>query len=336
MQSASLLLISPLTYNYHSLILDSCHNNNISVQWLNERPSCNLFFKILSRFLNPFARLLSLPWYIHKVDSLFRVGFCPDFLLVIKGESVHPHVISYIKRKFPNCICSLYFWDSTDNLPGYSALSRSFSNVFSFDSFDCRAHAWSYRPLFAGNAISSLKSEKTDLPLDSQYDWSFVGAVHSDRLYVLDELSRQSCSYFMHLYFPSPLHCLLYCLRYPKQSIRLRTFFSLAPLLPSELISVYESSRCIVDISHPNQSGLTMRTLESVLSSRKIFTTNSAVRRERFYDETRVAIFSRQSPRWSEAFLDVPFKSLCTNVADFYSVDCWLATLIGTPRSPRL
>ena len=54
----------------------------------------------------------------------------------IKGESVHHSVVEYLYSTFPECKSSLYFWDSTVNLPGYRELVLKFSKVYSLDPVD--------------------------------------------------------------------------------------------------------------------------------------------------------------------------------------------------------
>ena len=68
LKGRSLLLISPLTYNYHEFILDSAARLGLKTVWLNERPSNFLLVKIISRYLNRFSRYLSFAFY----NKLFK------------------------------------------------------------------------------------------------------------------------------------------------------------------------------------------------------------------------------------------------------------------------
>ena len=56
----------------------------------------------------------------------------------------------------------------------------------------------------------------------------------------------------------------------------------------AEIVDVVRSSRAVLDIQHFKQTGLTMRTLETLGAGKKSIATNSDVREYDFYDEGRV------------------------------------------------
>ena len=327
----SLLLISPKTYNYHQILSDACVHSGIDYVWLDERPSSSAFFKVISRKLNKFTRKLSVRHYISRLQSIKSSGFVPSHILVIKGESIHRSVVDYMRNFFPGAKLVLYFWDSTKNLPGYLELVKLFDVVASFDSLDCKLNGWRYHPLFCGNpadAETSLISSGSN----PMYGWSFVGVVHSDRLPVLDKLIRASRainSFFVYIYFPSFFHFFYFFIASPLPFLRLRRYFRSSPLSPTRLRSVYGQSRCVLDIHHPGQSGLSMRTIESVVSGVKLATTNLSISRDIFYDETRVFIVDRGNPSISSDFLAVGANPLANSVSCFFQPSSWLCSLLS-------
>ncbi len=153
----SLLLISPNTYNYHKILFDACNHSAINLVWLDERPYSSAFFKLLSRKLNKLVRKLSVQHYLSRLKEIKLSGFLPTHILVIKGESVDPSIIDYMRIAFPGAKLILYFWDSTKNLPGYAKLASRFDIVASFDSLDCKSNGWRYHPLFCGNPAVTEK-----------------------------------------------------------------------------------------------------------------------------------------------------------------------------------
>jgi hypothetical protein len=321
----NLLLISPFAYNYHELIIQSAERLGLATVWLNERPSNSLFFKVFSRYSNYLARAVSLFYYKRRLKDLISTGFSPDYFLVIKGESVHPSIIDYITLRFPACRTTAYFWDSTANLNGCNRLVRNVSRVFSFDPLDCLRYDWSYRPLFAGNASLNSCEAQAD---EYSYDWSFIGVSHSDRVFVLDCLARSSSNFFLYLYFPSLFHWLLCFLRYPLSLIRLRQYVFFESLSGESLSSIYQCSRSVVDINHPSQTGLTMRCVESLMSGKKLLTTNLSIRDEPLYSKSRVFILDRNSPCFPLDFLLEPFEEIPENLRFYYSADGWLSALL--------
>lgn len=326
----SLLLISPKTYNYHQILFDACDQAGIDYFWFDERPFSSSLFKFFSRKFNKIFRKLSARHYLRRLQKLIRSGFSPSHILVIKGESIHPSIIVYMKSAFPEAKLILYFWDSINNLPGYKSLSCLFDSVASFDSADCRLNGWSYYPLFCGNP-SKLKNSCIPRKERYLYDWSFVGVVHSDRLLILDKLIRNSPAdsrFYAYVYFPSLLHSLYCLIASPLQFISLRQHFYSQPLGPGQLSTVYGQSRCVLDIHHPAQTGLTMRTIESVVSGVKLATTNASVSNDLFYDSTRICIVNRRNPVIPSEFLGVTFNPLPESVSNSFRPSSWLHGLL--------
>ncbi|MEK5777604.1 lipopolysaccharide biosynthesis protein, partial [Acinetobacter nosocomialis] len=60
-----------------------------------------------------------------------------------------------------------------------------------------------------------------------------------------------------------------------------------------EIVELYAKSNIILDISHPGQSGLTMRTFEAIGAGKKLITTNTNIKEYPFYNANNIFIISR-------------------------------------------
>ncbi len=333
-QFSSVLLISPRTYNYHEILFNAFTDAGVACCWLDERPFSHPLFKLFSRVLNSFARYLSVQRFKSRIDSVFSSGFLPTHVVIVKGEAVHPSVIVYLRSLFPAAKYILYFWDSVSNLPGHTTIVPLFDVVATFDFRDSVSHSWIYYPLFSGNCATKSHPSSRSAPSASTplYDWSFVGAAHSDRLIVLDRLFRQSegsLEFFIYLYFPSLLHFCFFLIRSPLQLIHLHSHIHFRPLPATDLSRVYNSSRCILDIHHPSQTGLTIRTVESIISGLKVATTNCSISQEPFYSPDRVLIIDRSSPCIPYSFLKSIFSPLSEELAASYRPNHWVLALLS-------
>ena len=85
----------------------------------------------------------------------------------------------------------------------------------------------------------------------------------------------------------------------------------------------------VLDIQHPTQRGLTMRTFEALAAQTKLITTNSAIQYYDFYDPENIAIIDRESPVLPDGFLDTPYAPVPKGVTDKYSINNWIRTLFG-------
>ena len=328
-----ILLISPQTYNYHKVLQSACFSSGIDFVWLDERPYANPFFKIFSRKFNHLARHLSRKFYIRKIINLSASGFSPSHVLLIKGEAIHPSVISCMRAAFPSARFILYFWDSIINLPGFASISHLFDATLTFDYNDSLEQGWKYFPLFAGNHFlhsnPCLDSPATPLP---SYDWSFVGVIHSDRILVIDKLCRLSSSqrkYFIFLYAPSIFHLVFHSIRQPLAFMRLKKYIHMNTLDPELLSDIYAESRCFLDIHHPCQTGVTMRTVEALLSGKKVATTNVNALNLSISDSSRISVIDRARPTVSSKFIFSHVSPISQDLSSQYYPGNWLLRLLA-------
>ena len=62
-----------------------------------------------------------------------------------------------------------------------------------------------------------------------------------------------------------------------------------------EIINIYAKAKVVLDINHPGQKGLTMRTFESLGAGRKLITTNPEIRKYPFYNQDNICVIDRKN-----------------------------------------
>ena len=100
-------------------------------------------------------------------------------------------------------------------------------------------------------------------------------------------------------------------------------------LSSDDIANVIKKTRTIIDIQHPKQSGLTMRTLEIVGMKKKIITTNSDIVNYDFYNENNIAIIDRKSPLIDKNFINSPYVELDLAIYEYYSIKKWCLDVLG-------
>lgn len=75
-------------------------------------------------------------------------------------------------------------------------------------------------------------------------------------------------------------------------------------------IDAINRSRCLLEITQANQSGLTVRCLEALFFGKKLITSNPAVRDLPCYDPARFFIVGQDDAQGIRAFLDAPLPAL--------------------------
>ena len=74
-----------------------------------------------------------------------------------------------------------------------------------------------------------------------------------------------------------------------------------------QILDYYQKSKVILDINHPYQRGLTLRTFEA-LGAKKIITTNQEIKKFPFYNENNVFVIDRTNIRLNKSFLKLLIK----------------------------
>ena len=165
------------------------------------------------------------------------------------------------------------------------------------------------------------------------YDLCFIGTAHSDRLFVIDaieaECKLKGYRFIYYLYSPSKLLFYLSQLYYfflkrrfaaSKSKVRFKS------LPKHEVANIIAKSKIIVDIEHPAQCGLTMRTFEVLASKKKLLTTNHNILDYSFYSENNIFVFDRLKTLIPEEFVSSKFECI-DECFSRYSLQSWLETI---------
>lgn len=320
-----LLLICPSFFGYHESILGAAEAQGFEGQWVNARASESVFYKAglkvaPNRVRDAYAGVMQ-----RQLDAIVDPEGLTD-ILVIKGDGLLPAQLERLRARAPKARVGLYLWDSLRNNPGAPGLARYCDRVSTFDAVDARAQGWDYLPLFSRSPFRAPQ-DKSDAP----YDWCFVGTIHGDRFAVLERLAARhpELRAFTHCYVPGKIVHFARGLRQPGLW-RPRHVHVTTQLMPrAGFDKAIAESRAVVDIEHPSQTGLTMRTIETLLSGTKLITTNAAVRALDIYDPARVQVIDRHNPQVDAGFFETPFPEIPTDLGAKYQVADWFSRLAG-------
>lgn len=250
-----------------------------------------------------------------------------DYVFVIKGGNLTHQAIELIKKKNPNAKWILYLWDSVNRIPGITELFDHFHSIYSFDRIDCNENPrLKFNPLFYRKEYDQPHCDS-----NSAIDLYFLGWYHSDRLLLINKIitfcEENNLKYNIKLY------CGLFSYLY--QSIRggelknKKNLLIYRPISADRNIRNILDSKCTLDIAHPLQSGLTMRTIELLGAHKKIITTNKDIINYEFYNPNNVLILDRDNPLLSTEFFKMPYQPIDEKIVEQYSLPNWLSRMIN-------
>jgi len=319
------LFVAPPFFGYYKEIIGEIESRGGIVDWLPDRPLDHPIGKTITRFAPKLASTAADRIYSDLLEDYGISSY--DYVLVINGQTLSTKFLKSLRASYPGALFILYMWDSVANRRHIAGNFALFDRVFSFDPADVGFYGLRLRPLFYTPQFSGSRSCTS-----FAYDISLVGTAHSDRYDVVSRLSHSlppSITTFWYLYLQAPW--VFYVYRFLKPAMRRsnRHEFRFTTLSMSAVNDIFMSSRVVLDITHPKQRGLTMRTLETLGASKKLVTTNAAVADYDFYDPTNIAVIDRRSPSIDPDFLRSAYSPLAPSIVSRYSLAGWLDEVLG-------
>ena len=322
LENKSVLLISPSFFGYEQSIKQRLSEISARVDYFDERPANTFWSKALVRIDRRFLSHHISQYY----ESIYQIiqNRIYDYVFVVNIEAMPISFLERVRKINPQAVFFLYMWDSISNKRNTVNYLSLFDRIFSFDRDDCKIYAnIRFRPLFFLNEYKELANVS-----DYEYDFSFVGTAHSDRYALIRKIYVQICNLCMksywHLYLQDKK---LFYWNKITNSAFLKAHlhdFQYRALLKSEVLDLVKKSRIIIDIQHPRQVGLTMRTIEILGARRKLITTNASIKDYDFYLDDNILVIDRENPIINREFCFKDYKPLDDHIYYKYSLDGWL------------
>ena len=323
------LLIAPRYFGYEKEIEGELRRQGALVDVLPDRPFDSAFLKAATRFRPEITARHADYFYVSELERLGRRHY--DVVLIIQGECVTSHTLRLLRTTFTGARLVFYTWDSLENKPFVLANIGLYDDCLSFDPADAALHGMRPRPLFF-----SVGFER-DIPATCTFDISFIGTIHSDRYRIVKCIADSlpaNIRTFWYLYLQAPW-------MYEIRKVFTHTIknaskdeFQFLPMTKAAVQDVFLTSKSVLDIEHPKQRGLTMRTIEAVGSKTKLVTTNTAVRQYDFFNESNICVIDRANPQMAGSFLESPYSPVSEAIYDGYRLSSWVADVTGTRAYP--
>lgn len=315
------------TFNYEVEIQKAMEREGAIVDAYNERPTNNIFARVLIRLNRDLIHKYIDRYYNNVIAETCDRKY--DFIFFIKGESISNSIVERLRKAHPEAKIVMYYWDSIANNHNAKGMLKSFDKVLSFDKNDSREFGLDFLPLFYIPQYESIA--QNDVP--QKYDLMFAGTVHSERYEfingIVNQVEKAGGKCYTWFYFPSKVN--FYKLKWDNPKFRKANIkdFQFTPMPRETLIGYYAESRIQIDMQHPKQTGLTMRTIETLGAKKKLITTNPDVVNYDFYRPENILIVDRYNPVITKEFIEAPWKEIPDDIYKKYSISSWLNTIFS-------
>ncbi|MGR9578168.1 hypothetical protein [Pandoraea sputorum] len=321
LQGKQALLIAPRFFGYDQEIRAELERRGAKVDVLADRPFDTPFMTAVTRFRRDWVIGAATRLYKQSLETFGRTHY--DLIFVVNGQTLSPEMLRFLRAAYPGARFVLYMWDSMDNRAAVLPNLPLFDRTLSFDRKSAQTYGMVFRPLFFSSGF-----EQTPVESDShEYDLSFIGTAHTDRWAVASRVKRAvpaKTNCFFYLYLQAPWVYWAYRVTNPTMRQAPKSDFRFAPIAKSDVQSVFRRSLGILDIEHPSQTGLTIRTLETLGAQKKLVTTNQRIRDYDFYDASNVCCIDRHRPEIPADFLTTPYRASAPEIYRKYSIAGWM------------
>ena len=321
-----ILFIAPIFFGYSNEISSKLRELGASVDFFDERPSNSFFVKASLRINKNLIKPIINRYYLSIFTKTKRKEY--DFVFIIDPEAINEDILKELRMQQPRAKFLLYLWDSIVNKKGRRQLFKHIDKVYSFDRFDCLSDdKIIFRPLFFTDKFLSSSTDNNN----DNYDYiiAFIGTIHSDRFKIIKQVLRIVESYkfkvFLFMYIQGKR--MYFYRKFIRREINGASVsdFSYTPLSKNEIVSIIKRTKCILDIQHPSQTGLTMRTLEALGSQKKLITTNADIINYNFYNSNNILVIDRKDKDANMYdFLIRTYQPISSEIVNMYSLEGWL------------
>jgi len=281
----SILLICPNFYHYHTSILNSLKAEGHEVTFISDYSEADFIYILLRNFKTVRENLFKNKH--NEVIAVIKQNHI-DTLFVIRGFfMLDEGFLKALNNEFPQLDTITYQWDSVKRFD-YTLLIKYLKKAYTFDPEDALTYNINYLPLFYDKKIDD-KVAKSCL-----YDVLFISSFTKERLDFLNELllSNKYVAFKFLLYIP--FFSFVKGLKNKWFRKNLTTFYKylmFSPLDREKYFQLMESSRALIDFCHSHQTGLTMRSIETLGNEKILLTNNKAIKKEPFFDPKQIKLF---------------------------------------------
>ena len=320
------LFFSVQTFNLEIEIKRKMEEIGAVVTYYDERPANNNFTKGIIRLKRSLYQKKIDAYYKKILTQIESIKF--DFLFVNRGEVITAEFLTRFRELQPQCELIFFTWDSFTNHTHPTTILKFFHKRFTFDLEDAVQYNIGFRPLFFLDRYKEIKESATQ---NYKYDLLFLGTAHSDRYLISSKISewceKKGLKTFTFYYMHSKavyLYQKTFDKSFKKFDVKKLSFKSLST---GEIVDLYKNSNTILDINHPGQKGLTMRTLEAIGAGKKIITTNAEIKKYPFYHQDLFYIIDRNNINLKESFFKNKPIAIDEELYIKCSIEGWLSDI---------
>lgn len=323
LEGRRILFVGVGYFSYDTIIVDGLRAMGAEVEAVAERPALLLQSHPLSSPINKLPWLRKLVQRRHEYRLKAKLaGYHFDTVLVVKGDSLDIGFFDHLRQAQTGARFILYQWDSIARVRNFSALRKRFDRCLTFDRIDAVSDpGLVFRPLFFSRQVQTPEAHPQGLV--------FIGSLHSERLKLARSIKARAEAQGV----PALIYVRVGLFNFIRQLFACDlTDIHFRPLAYETYIAWTKQAEAVIDLPHPLQTGLTIRTAEAIGLGKKIITTNKDVVHYPFYDPENICLVNEDDPVIAEGFLNSTPAAYDPEVVRHFSLRQWLLDVLDLER----
>lgn len=234
-------------------------------------------------------------------------------IVILPASYFSPMIAKYIINKVINNKVKLIYWYWDPVKPEFSPSKIPDRwEKWSFDKADCKRFSLKYNSTYY---FDTIKLEKRQ----TKYDIIFIGQ-DKGRLSTLLQLNDA----FEKMGLVSYLHIVR-----DRKAILHKKYSYNKRIKYNEAIELLSQSTAILDLIQDNQSGLTLRVMESLFFEKKLITNNQDILNYNLYKKENIFVLGKDRQEDIPEFLEIPYKKIDDEIIAQYEFSHWLNRIIN-------
>lgn len=296
-----ILFIGPRFNNYQKTINSTIHKSGLysKVDYISDCPLGDIGLFAIITNICPSLKSLLIKRYNNLIKNKIHYNKY-NVIFIIRGEFVNPNVLKLTHEEIPDMKIIVYQWDSIKNNKNAKNLFQIADETYTFDYKDSEDYELKYVPLFYSWKESGVKEIERN---NQTIDIMSIGTYRKNRVPYINVMKniceRQNLKYKFHNF----MRLGAFIKNRQKLGIKFADV-NFNRISYRKYYSILQESKAVLDIQSPTQSGLTIRTMETLSLGKKLITTNSNIKKEPFYNSNNVFIINTPDDLYTQRFND--------------------------------
>lgn len=232
-----------------------------------------------------------------------------EVAFINRPDLLSEKIIRVIQKKAKKTI--VHYWDSFEKIKGLKETIPYFDKKFSFDTDDCA----NYNLNFTNNFYFDTRTNES-----IKYDLAYLGTYDKRFDNLISILTANNTLSYKTAIFSKKK------IKWKENLLKITFINKIIPF--KDAVNFYKDSKIILDISHPNQKGLSFRPFEAIGLKKKLVTTNVEIKNYDFYDPENIYIITNLNEPIPEKFINSNYKELPIHIYEKYSLKNWIQTIL--------